>query len=60
MANFLMRTFGSQQPTPSEPALALFERLWHEFDTIFNAVIIDDQRVLKKALKGHKTLLQTP
>ena len=46
--------------TKEKSKLDLFESLWTEFDSFFQAVARDDQKVLKEALNKTKKLINSP
>ena len=46
--------------TKEKSKLDLFESLWTEFDTFFQAVVRDDQKVLKETYKKTKNLINAP
>lgn len=65
MASFLLKSVGLGSPPKTPKAthavdIDTFEKLWYEFDSFYQAIIMDDQRVLKKALNTHKSLLRVP
>ena len=46
--------------TKEKSKLDLFESLWTEFDSFFQAVVRDDQKVLKETYKKTKNLINAP
>ena len=58
-----MRAFNkgsSTKITKEKTKLEQFEKLWTEFDMFFQAVVKDDQKVLKEAQKKTKNLINAP
>jgi xylose isomerase len=59
--SIIMRAFNkSSKSTKEKTKLEYFEKLWTDFDCFFQAVVKDDQKVLKEALKKTKKLINAP